>query len=191
MAWTPPNHVIPAQGWPAATINEEVIDNIIFLHDGVPMFACECDDISQTVVPTANRGYAVPLIPRDKITIDGITFRSQTANGNISVAVYEDDDNGTSATQLATSGSVAMPSSGAQTVAFTVPSQVLDSFQKYWLAISFSSSSARALGTDGPYSLLCKYMASAHPLPSTFTFGGTPPIAPCLAGLSADRKSVV
>lgn len=186
VVWTPPSHVAGGTSLPVSQYDLEVVDNIQFLHDGAALFVGTPEDMTQTLLPgSANRAFVCPFVPRDVITVAGLTYRSQTVAGNIDVGVYGDDGNGTTATKLKTSGSVAMPAgSGAKTVNFTA-SQQLEPMTKYWFAIAFSNTSARVLGTDGPYSLLCKQMDTALPLPTTITFaalsGG---ISPCLVGLA-------
>jgi hypothetical protein len=142
-------------------------------------------DMTQKVLPgSANRAFVCPFIPPAAMIIPGLTYKSDTTAGNIDVGVYDDDGNGTSASKLKTSGSTAMPGGAtAHTLNFTSP-QSLEPFHKYWFAIAFSSTSARVWGTDGPYSLICKQMDTAFPLPTSITFaalsGG---ISPCLVGL--------
>ena len=184
VAWTPPEHVTGGDGMPASDFDEQVIDNLQFLWNGVAQFVGGSQDCSAQVVPTANRALLCPFVPKDQITIAGLTYRNGTSTGNIDVGVYVDNGNGTTADRLKSSGSTAMPAVGnvANTLNFTA-NQTLDPYVKYWFAICFSSGSARVLGTDGAYSLLCKLMVSAFPLPATVTFGATATISPCLAGL--------
>ncbi len=186
VVWTPPEHVAGGTGLPVTQYNEQVADNLQFLHDGYSFWIGTAQDLTAQVAPGAvNRGFACPVVCRDSMTIAGLTYRSDTTNGNIDVGIYDDDGNGTTASKLATSGTTVMPGGAtAHTVNFTAP-QAVEPYHKYWLAISFSATSARVLGTDGPYSLICKQMNSALPLPTTFTFaalsGG---ISPCLVGLA-------
>lgn len=185
-AWTPPTTVTGGQGLPGPKYEDEVVGNLQYLHDGYPFVVAECQDISQNLLPqSANRAFAIPVVPRCVVTLAGLTYRSDTTSGNIDVGVYIDNDDGT-ASRLQSSGSVAMPGgASSHTVDFTA-SQVLDPFTKYWFAIAFSATGARVLGTDGPYSLLCKQMDSALPLPDTFTFASlSNGIAPCLVGLAS------
>jgi len=182
--WTPPEHVTGGVGEPASDFDEQIVDNLNFLWAGNPTIVGGSQDLSASVVPTVNRALLCPFVPKDQITIAGLSYRSSSTAGNIDVGVYVDNLDGTTADRLKSSGSVSMPAGAtAQTVNFTA-SQTLDPYVKYWFAICFSSGSARVLGTDGPYSLLCKVMTSAFPLPATVTFGVTPTISPCLAGLS-------
>lgn len=183
VVWTAPAYVSGGASLPVSTWNL-MMDDLQFLHDGVPQYCGTSDDISQKVLPgSANRAFVCPFVSRDAMTIAGLTYRSDTTAGNIDVGIYDDDGNGTTASKLKTSGSVAMPGGAtAHTTNFT-SSQAIEPFHKYWFAISFSSTSARVMGTDGPYSLLCKQMDTALPLPTTITFaalsGG---ISPCLIG---------
>jgi len=184
VSWTPPEHVIGGLGLAASDYDEQVVDNLSFLWAGTPMFVGGSQDCSQTVVPTANKALLCPIVPKDQITIAGLTYRSSSTAGNIDVGVYVDNGNGTTADRLKSSGSVAMPAGAtAQTVNFTA-NQTLDPYVKYWFAICFSSGSARVLGTDGPYVLICKTMTSAFPLPATVTFAAAPTVTAAVAGLA-------
>lgn len=187
VVWTPPTHVVGGTGWASSRINEEYIDNLQFLHDGYALYVGTPTDKSATVLPqVANRAFACPIVSRDAITIAGLTWQANSHSGNIDFGVYDDDGNGTTASRLKSSGSVAMPGgSTPQTITFSSP-QALEPYHKYWFAVAFSvASGANILGTDGPYSLLCKQMASAFPLPATFTFAAlSNGISPCLIGLA-------
>ena len=184
VSWTPPTHVAGGTALTVTKYNAEVVDDLQFLHDGFAFVVGSPDDLTQKFSETANQAVVCPFIPRDVITLAGLTYRSDTTAGNIDVGIYMDDGNGTTATKLKTSGSTVMPGGAtAHTINFTA-SQTLESYTKYWFALSFSSASAKVLGTDGPYSLLAKVMATAFPLPTTITFGATPSVAPCMQGLA-------
>lgn len=108
-------------------------------------------------------------------TITGITIEVGTSSGNISVAVYRNTGSGSAArpgTRVATSGAVACPATGAQTVALgsTVTVQPGD-----WLALSADNNTAtfrRLLGgqtSSTAYLHLCGLMETAHPAPTSVT----------------------
>lgn len=183
--WTPPIHIGGGRTLPASQYNLQVVDNLQVLHDGLPLYCGTPTDMTQKLLPgSANRAFVCPFVSRDAMSIAGLTYKSDTTSGNIDVGIYDDDGNGTTASKLKTSGSVAMPGGAtAHTVNFTA-AQAIEPLHKYWFAIAFSSTTARIWGTDGPYSLICKQMDTALPLPTTITFaalsGG---IAPCLVGL--------
>lgn len=187
VVWTPPSHVVGGTGWPVSTIDLEVVDNLQFLHDGYALYVGTPTDMTDQVLPqVASRAFACPIVSRDAITIPGLTYKSNSTAGNIDVGVYDDDGNGTTASKLKTSGSTVMPTSGVpQTINFTSP-QAIEPYHKYWFMFAFSvASGANVLGTTGPYSLLCKQMNSAFPLPTTFTFAAlSNGISPCLVGLA-------
>lgn len=182
MPWTTPTHVAGGDGLPSSQYDAQVVDNLLFLWTGFRLAVSTPSDMTQQVVPTANDAFVCPVIPEAQLTVPGLTYRSSTTAGNIDVGVYSDDGNGTTCTRLKSSGSVAMPAgASAHTINFTA-TQTLDPYVKYWLAVAFSSATARLLGTDGPYSLICKKMVTAFPLPATITFGATPAVSPCLVG---------
>ena len=186
VVYTAPQRVAGGETLAVTTYDLEVVDNIQFLHDGYALYVGTPTDQTQKVLPgSANRAFVCPFVSRDAMTIAGLTYKSDTTAGNIDVGIYDDDGNGTTASKLKTSGSTAMPGGAtAHTVNFT-SSQSIEPFHKYWFAIAFSSTTARIWGTDGPYSLICKQMDTALPLPTTITFaalsGG---IAPMLVGLA-------
>lgn len=109
-------------------------------------------------------------------TITGIMIDVGTSSGNISVAVYRNTGTGSAArpgTRVATSGAVACPATGNQTVSLggSVTVQPGD-----WFGFSCDNTTAtfrRQTNTGmNPLSLLGQE-ASAHPAPATATAAAT------------------
>lgn len=106
-------------------------------------------------------------------TITGITVEVGVASGNISVAVYRNSGSGAAArpgARVATSGAVACPAAGVQTVPLggAVTVQPGD-----WFALSADNVTAtfrRLLsGAGGAYLSLYGQVDAAHPTPASVT----------------------
>ena len=101
----------------------------------------------------------------------GIRLHLTASSGNIAVAVYADNGSGLPGTRLATSGSVASPGTGPQTVTFS-PS--VDVMPGMWIAISADNTTvtfSRAGFPNGATSVMgTRFQAiqtSAFPPPAT------------------------
>ena len=128
-------------------------------------------------VGAANRGLVVPVTLPAGATITGVRLVVSAPSGNISVALYD-----ASLSRVATSGSVACPSTGAQSVNFS--GSYSAAAGRYYIGISFSDNTAQIsyAATTVSAPIQAYYMESAHPLPATFVSAGLARI-PVLVGL--------
>ena len=132
----------------------------------------------------SNRAYYIPCtIPAD-CTITGARFVVGTQSGNISVGLYAAD--GT--TRVATSGAVACPATGSQSVAFS--GTYAATAGRFYIGFSVDNNTATfgwnqqvSSGISGPVG--SKFQETAHPLPATATMSagaGTPAIILTVSG---------
>lgn len=142
----------------------------------LPYYGGSHDDFN--VIGAANRAIYVPCYVPIAVTLTGIRLRVGTQNGNICVGLYD-----SSGTRVATSGSVACPAAGLQTVAFTANYSAAAG--RYYLALSASGNTATfsttGSGTAMPASV--RYQETAHPLPASATFAGDASMTVNLVGL--------
>lgn len=114
----------------------------------------------------ANRAYYVPATLAAAATITGVRFVVGNQSGNVCVGLYD-----SGGVRLATSGSVACPAAGVQTVAFTA--NYVAAAGRYYLALSIDNTTATtpfvesSSGSAGPAT--ARIEASAFPLPATAT----------------------
>jgi hypothetical protein len=185
MSWTTPVHQSPDPPGTSTEFNAQVVDNLEFLHDGVPLWlpslSEDCNKIYNGVV---NNAVLVPTMSKDVITVSRLAWRTNSAGGQFDVGIYLDDGNDLTVSKVTSSGLVPMPGgSGANSQAFVGP-VTLQPFVKYWLVMGFSSANASLNGTDGPAQSLCKKATNSMPLPNVITFGSPrPTVSPCLAAL--------
>lgn len=128
----------------------------------------------------ANRGILVPAYLVTAATITGIRVRIGASAGNVSVAIYD-----SSLARLATSGSVAAPAAGGQTVAFT--GNYSAAAGRYYIGISASSISCTFTLSQGNTifgPLAGIFMETAHPLPATFVSAGGSRAVACVGIIS-------
>lgn len=126
----------------------------------------------------SNQCLRVPCVVTDNVEITGIYFRVGTSNGTISVALYDDSD-----VRVATSGSVACPGTGLQTVNFSAAYNAAPG--RYWMALSASGTTA-TFGTtnaSGTNVLMTERMDTAHPAPDPYVRVSQDNRAPCLLGI--------
>lgn len=119
-------------------------------------------------ISVANRATYIPVKVEQSVLCTGMAFTVGTQSGNISVGLYNQ-----AGTRLATSGVVATPAPGRQTVAFSAGVYLSPGI--YYLALScdnvtatFAHSEASGLAGVG----LARFQDTAHPLPATAAFGG-------------------
>lgn len=156
-----------------------VATDLRVLFAGVPTWvASPSGDLSQNYGAAANTAIGFPFTCRDAATISGLSWTLDTANGNVDVGIYEDDDNGTTCSKLKTNGGEPCPTgAGVKTTLFSAP-QALTPYQKYWLWFSSNHASFRMKGTNGPSVVIFRKMASAYPLPTVITFASAGTITP-------------
>lgn len=122
-------------------------------------------------VGAANRAIYIPTSPlQAAATITGVQIHVVVQSGNISVGLYN-----SAGSRVATSGAVACPAAGLAVVAFSASYSAAAG--TYYLAISADNTTATfASGNSGtPASpATCRFEETAHPLPATATFNGTP-----------------
>lgn len=127
-----------------------------------------------------NRGILVPCLLIAPATITGVRVRIGASSGNVSAAIYDSSLN-----RLATSGSVASPGTGGQTISFS--GSYSAAAGRYYIGISASSTSCTFTMSQGntlfgPLGGI--FMETAHPLPSTFTSAGGARAVACVGIIS-------
>lgn len=120
-------------------------------------------------VGTANRATYAPCTIPAACTVTGVRIDVLTQSGNISVGLYDE-----SGSRVATSGAVACPAAGVQSVSFTGTYSAAAA--RYYIGFSCDNTTATfayveqvANGLASPAT--SKFQASAHPLPTTASFG--------------------
>lgn len=115
----------------------------------------------------ANRAIIVPFQVFADVTVDTVWFVCANATGNMCAGIYD-----ASLARLGTTGSVAIPGTGKQSVALT-GSVALSAGTLYYAAFSHSSTTAKFYGCEYPASInpgvpYFRRMESAVPLPDPF-----------------------
>jgi len=140
---------------------------------GIEPWVVTCPGATPTLLATV-ANYAFAMRCYGAGTISKIALQIGTSSGNICVGVYSSTGvayNAVPNARLATSGSVACPSTGWQEVALGAS---VDVKTGDWLVVAFDNSTATVFGVASPGSGLANHglsraQASAFPLPSTFT----------------------
>ena len=140
---------------------------------GIEPWVVTCPGATPTRLATITN-YAFAMRCYGAGTISKIALQIGTSSGNICVGVYSSTGvayNAVPDARLATSGSVACPSTGWQEVALGAS---VDVKTGDWLVVAFDNSTATVFGVASPGSGLANHglsrtQSSAFPLPSTFT----------------------
>lgn len=158
--------------WASPTVDATHSGSAHHAETGAPLQVVPLQGLSHAsfaTVGSANNAIFVPTYIPGPCTVTGIRVNIGTSSGNICVGLYN-----RSGARVATSGSVASPGTGLQTISFTGGGYVAAA-GAYYLAVSASNNTVTFSGHPGTTNTIPGNgfsMGTAHPLPDPLTTGG-------------------